>query len=290
MVEQATVPAGSEWLVGALFTSAEYGDSYRDMVKKNPDYARQLDRLEATELMAQGLVTHAKRRIADAAAESGRAASGQTGGSSSAGDLAGKDDPAARQAKRADQVVDDMNSSYSLRFSKRGLIYLSELDALRMRVKSQEVQDIAELLEGKKRTKALTPEEMAALVDGDFGPPGDKVVPPLETRLVAVPALSMLDDDGNFVNIHRIVGPGELMTGETHFFFGIARPINALVGTIGPPQRYDERGGERQRVIPLNDEAIRVLGKYTADYTIAVTNLAPVRPDDFPKPAKAKTP
>jgi hypothetical protein len=98
-----------------------------------------------------------------------------------------------------------------------------------------------------------------------------------------------LDAQGNFAHIHRILGQGVVMVGETRFNpFELDRSANAVVGTIGPPIPSGTTGALRQQVIPLTDGAIRVLGGYSANYTIAVANLAPVRPEEFATPAKAK--
>jgi hypothetical protein len=228
------------------------------------------------EAIVQGLVIQARRKLADRVRDG--------------------DASTTSQSDRLEAVERQLKTSHGIRYYRRGLIYISELDSLRLQVKSEEVKNIAERIEGKERTPALSLEELEALSKGKgFGAPGRKVIPPLDTRLFILPELTQLDSEGNLANIYRILGAGDIMIGMTYVRpFNITKDKNALVGAFGPPHVVDESNVVRRNVIPLNDEAIAIIGEYTDPivhqfpYTIALSNLGHMKPDELPAASALK--
>jgi hypothetical protein len=256
-------------IADAMFRSAEDGERYRQYVKADDGYARELQRLETTEGMILAEITQAKRILAP---------------------VAGKAD-AQEYVDRAEKAAGLMKEAYGIRFYKRGIVYVSELDGLRLQVKADEVKNMTALFEKPGRSTPLSPEELGVLNDDShYGAPGEKVVPPIATRLSVIPKLTEINPDGTMASIFRLIGK-EIFMDVRADFTGVAQfdvpPSKRAI--VGAAARYQvESDVTYVRVLPLNDDAIEAFGGYTDAYAVISTSLVPVTGDELLKNAPGR--
>ena len=245
-----------EELVRALSTDSGAGARYREFIAKNPWYATEIARLQLTQKMIRSMLDQAGHLVgADAAT-------------------------AAAQRTRLNSVELELRALESLRMAKQGMYYESELEGLKDAALAKEVKELLPLFGKDGEVAALTPDELTALIKGDYGDPGVNFVPPLATRLGKVAGGLNLDKHGNINNVYVMTGTIDLMVGVIHR--GPPKTIdasaNVLVGAVMPMGERPERDGtkvEWVKVMPLNDEAIRFFGGYQL-YDVSKNCLAPM--------------
>jgi hypothetical protein len=193
-----------------------------------------------------------------------------------------------------------MKEARSKRYSKRALLFASELDSLRRDVWREEV-DVAALIFSKKdrEVPGLTEEEELALTENRKSfDPDEKVIPPLVRRLASVRSPTEVDADGNLANIFQLTGYVQLYAGVTavlpHPEFVSPYWDDARVGLVGPPTPGMSVGsptsGNRKakiKAIPLNDAAVRIF-KGVAVYDLPIENLKPIPSSELEKAKAAR--
>jgi hypothetical protein len=251
-------------LVTELSTHADGAERYKTFVKQHSFYATELERLETTERMIDGQVGQAERTIAAQPKETREAVS-----------------------KRLQAARDAMKEARSVRYAKRGMLYLSEVDMLRTAVWKAEAADVQALFSERERAVAeLTQEEELALVERrtEFDS-GERVRPPLSRRLMTVRSPTAVDPNGNLAHIFRLTGEVPLnLFYATKPTVHVETAENALVGVVAAARLVP--GGQRGNVVevmPLNDRAIEVFKGGVRGMVVYRHNLAPVTVEELEK-------
>jgi hypothetical protein len=259
-------------LLTALYTHADGAERYKGFIKQNPYYASELDRLETTDRMITGQLTQAERTI---------------NAEPPATQAADKQRLQAADKQRLQAARDQMNEARSKRYDKRGMLYPSEVDALRTGVWKSEVEHAAALFSTQERAVApLTEAEELALVAKRSEFESDvRVRPPLSRRLMIVRSPTAVDPRGNLAYIFRLTGEVPL-----YFKYSTGAPVhvdkaqNAIVGIAAAS---DSVGPDGQlypyvTVVPLNESAIAVFRGVNI-LKVPRDNLAPVTGEELDK-------
>jgi hypothetical protein len=271
-----------EDLVTAMFSQSADTERYREFVKNHGEYATELSRLETMEQMIEGYFTDVERLLPVVK------------------DPATGAEPDKLNRTQLANAHETMKTAHSLRYYKKGMVFLSELDGLRTQVWTKEVETITPLFDDKAaKVKPLTAEEELALTEnrGKFDP-DEKIIPPL-SRLLAITKSPMArDSEGNLANVARLTGRVQLYTGGGA---GAVLPTmrtvtvsaNAMVGILAAAGNAWVRDAESHTdepavpVAPLNDAATRIFGGVHM-YLVPIKNLVAVSAQEVEKLKQAK--
>ncbi|PWT95571.1 MAG: hypothetical protein C5B55_01125 [Blastocatellia bacterium] len=255
-----------EELVVLMFTNSADVKTYQEFIDKHDFYKTELQRVENANAAINGLIDQAWG-IAKA----------EPGGKQEETD----------EIKRLKTAVALKKQAEDIRFHKRGIIFPSELVGLKAQVKEAEISELARLLGEKPNTEQLKQEEVAALQADEMEAIKKGLVPPISNRLRLIPELRRNDPTG-LVNIYQLYGQINVFSGgkwiETVKSKFVENKDNAVVGAIGPGEdiqpSLDTPGTKTLRVIPLNDNAVKIFEKF--DYMdLPRSNLEPLTMKDL---------
>jgi len=197
------------------------------------------------------------------------------------------DDAAKSARERLKAAEDQMKEARTMRISKRGLLYDSELEGLRRQVWAEEANQAQMMFTEKEReSKPLTEEEELALTENKSSfDPDDMIQPPLVRRLQSVRSPTAVDGHGDLANIYRLGGAVQLYSGPTAFLphpEPVSISDNAIVGHVGPATAAYQAETPLLKVIPLNDAATKLF-RGVRVYDVPVSNLFPIPRQELDK-------
>ncbi|MGY4765823.1 eCIS core domain-containing protein [Kribbella sp. CWNU-51] len=248
-------------LVRGMALTSQGAEDYRAYVAAHSAYRTFLSWLQTVEQMIDGQLSQADRIVA-----------------------AEPPDQRPALATRTSNARNAMRAARSLRYAKRGIVYLSELTDLRTSVWKEEIKAISPLFGGDPVKPLSDAEEAALVTQRDVFESDLQVRPPLSRRLSIVRSPAAVDGQGNLANIFRLTGDVPLNLYYATKPTAPATPaMNAVVGVVAAPQ-FGGANNQYSSIIevyPLNDAAITLL-RGDRGFLVNRWNLSAIKASELP--------